>query len=66
MRNGSTHIAYWKVSFEPRMSVQTRGIKCIDARMKTSALLYLLALPALAADTAIVGKVVGEHNGGTL
>ena len=34
--------------------------------MKTLALFCLLALPALAADTTIVGKVVGEHDGGTL
>ena len=37
-----------------------------DTRLKNSALFYLLALPAFAADTAIVGKVVGEHDGGTL
>ena len=31
--------------------------------MKTLALFCLLALPALAADTAIVGNVVGVHDG---
>ena len=31
--------------------------------MKTLALFCLLALPALAADTTIVGKVVGVHDG---
>ena len=34
--------------------------------MKTFALFCLLALPALAADTTIVGKVVGVHDGDTL
>ena len=34
--------------------------------MKTFALFCLLALPALAADTVIVGKVVGVHDGDTL
>ena len=34
--------------------------------MKTLALFCLLALPALAADTTIVGKVVGVHDGDTL
>ena len=34
--------------------------------MKTLALFCLLALPALAADTMIVGKVVGVHDGDTL
>ena len=34
--------------------------------MKTLALFCLLTLPALAADTTIVGKVVGVHDGDTL
>ena len=34
--------------------------------MKTLALFCLLALPALAADTTIVGQVVGVHDGDTL
>ena len=34
--------------------------------MKTLALFCLLSLPALAADTAIVGNVVGVHDGDTL
>ena len=34
--------------------------------MKTLALFCLLALPTLAADTTIVGKVVGVHDGDTL
>ena len=34
--------------------------------MKTLALFCLLALPAFAADTTIVGKVVGVHDGDTL
>ena len=34
--------------------------------MKTLALFCLLALPALAADTTIVGKNVGVHDGDTL
>ena len=34
--------------------------------MKTITLFFLLALPALAADTTIVGKVVGVHDGDTL
>ena len=37
-----------------------------NAPMKTFALFCLLALPALAADTTIVGKVVGVHDGDTL
>ena len=34
--------------------------------MKTLALFLALALPTLAADTTIVGKVVGVHDGDTL
>ena len=34
--------------------------------MKTFAFFCLLALPTLAADTMIVGKVVGVHDGDTL
>ena len=34
--------------------------------MKTLAFFCLLTLPALAADTTIVGKVVGVHDGGPL
>ena len=34
--------------------------------MKTLTLFLALALPALAADTTIVGKVVGVHDGDTL
>jgi hypothetical protein len=33
--------------------------------MKTLALFLALALPTLAADTTIVGKVVGVHDGDT-
>ena len=34
--------------------------------METLALFLALALPTLAADTTIVGKVVGVHDGDTL
>ena len=34
--------------------------------MKTLTLFPALALPALAADTTIIGKVVGVHDGDTL
>ena len=34
--------------------------------IKTLPLFCLLALPALAADTTIIGKVVGVHDGDTL
>ena len=34
--------------------------------MKTLALFLTLTLPALAADTTIVGRVVGVHDGDTL
>ena len=36
------------------------------AAMKTLALFLALALPAAAADTTIIGKVVGVHDGDTL
>jgi len=43
------------------------GSKIADERpMKTLALFCLLALPTFAADTIIVGKVVGVHDGDTL
>ena len=35
-------------------------------KLKTLALFWLLALPTLAADTTIVGNVVGLHDGDTL
>ena len=37
-----------------------------NATMETLALFLALALPTLAADTTIVGKVVGVHDGDTL
>ena len=42
-----------------------RNFRTIPA-MKTFALFCLLALPTLAADTTIVGNVVGVHDGDTL
>ena len=42
------------------------SITAYNAAMKTLALFCLLALPALAADTTIIGNVVGVHDGDTL
>ncbi len=48
------------------MDIKRTRENAYNAHMKTLTLFLVLALPALDADTTIVGKVVGVHNGDTL